>query len=76
MLSYQYVGDAFLDISGAFDNLKLCQAVRSMRTKAVSNCITNWYSDYQYNWKIRADIKGKSSQATIHKGTPKGGGEF
>ena len=63
----------FLDISGAFDNLKLDAAERGMKAKRISQSITDWYKFYLENRTICTEIGGVEIRRCLNQGTPQGG---
>ena len=63
----------FLDISGAFDNVKLSSATKGMKRVKIPPIIRAWYTDYLYNRVAHASVKGCTASRKLNKGTPQGG---
>jgi hypothetical protein len=63
----------FLDIKGAFDNVKTTSIIRGMESKDISPEIIAWYKQYLLNRSIVTDVQGIKVSRTVGKGTPQGG---
>jgi len=68
-----YALGVFLDIQGAFDNLRPESAIRGMEAKSFPPNVVKWYGQYLVSRKITVDIKGVKMNRSITKGTPQGG---
>ena len=73
VLNQKYALVAFLDISGAFDNVSIEAAVRGMRSKHFPEPIVKWFSYYLAHRIASVDIKGIKCVKHLVKGTPQGG---
>jgi len=69
----EYAMVAFLDISGAFDNLSTAAAVRGMKKHNFPEFIIKWYSFYLMNRFAEVNIKGVNKVRRLTRGTPQGG---
>ena len=73
ILRGEYAVGAYLDISGAFDNLSLEAAVTSLRARKVPEAICEWYGHYLLNRTATANLKGCTKTVALTRGTPQGG---
>ncbi len=64
---------AFLDIEGAFDNLDMAAAVKSMKSHGLDKSIIQWYEHYLKNRMSSVEYGEKTSHRALTKGTPQGG---
>ena len=69
----EYAMAAFLDISGAFDNLSTEAAVEGMLKHCVPDFIIKWYTFYLKNRFAEINIRGIEWTRRLTKGTPQGG---
>ena len=69
----QYAMVAYLDISGAFDNLDPDAAIRGMRRKKFPNLIIDWYAHYLRRRRVTTTVKGITRDRYLTTGTPQGG---
>ena len=69
----EYALVAFLDIKGAFDNVKTLSVVQGMEEKGVDAQIVDWYRYYLENRSVEVQINGIAKQRHLVKGTPQGG---
>ena len=70
----EYCVGVFLDIQGAFDNLKYNTIMREMRNQGIEHKIVDWYEQILENRTIEASIKGITCNKRPKQGTPQGGG--
>jgi len=63
----------FLDIQGAFDNVKPTSIVNAMKNKRFPNKIIRWYEHYLKNRSVELNHKGISQTRKLRLGTPQGG---
>ena len=73
VLRGEYALCAFLDISGAFDNLSTASAVEGLKKHGVPDDIIKWYEFYLNNRFINVNIKGIQEVRKLTRGTPQGG---
>ena len=69
----QYTLAAFLDIEGAFNNVKLSAIVNSLSTLGVEKPIRLWISKMLCSRVITSTIGDNSLQKLVDRGTPQGG---
>ena len=58
ILRGEYALGVYLDISGAFNNVKTTSAIEGMKKADINPSIINWYANYLYNQIAISDIKG------------------
>ena len=58
MLNNQYALAIFLDIAGAFDNVKPESCIRVMQHKGIPQKVVMWYSHYLDHCTIETEVKG------------------
>ena len=63
----------FLDIKGAFDNIKIDFALTEMRLKGVDEDICKWYEKYLLNRNSAIELNGYQERFGINRGLPQGG---
>ncbi len=63
----------FLDIQGAFDNVKPETIVEGLRNKQVDEKLITWYEYYLRNRSMTVTHKGVSVTRYLKRGTPQGG---
>ena len=63
----------FLDIKGAFDNISLESAIKSMATHNFPENIRNWYKHYLENRSGYTETNGTTLIRQLIRGTPQGG---
>ena len=73
ILRGEYAVGLFLDISGAFDNVKLSTAKSAMERALIPPRIREWYQDYLFHRTATAEFRGRKVTAILKKGIPQGG---
>ena len=73
LLSNAYALGTFLDIQGAFDNVKTEMIIRGLGHHQVPQLIITWYKSYLTNRCILTELKGASIKRFLTRGTPQGG---
>jgi ribonuclease HI len=68
-----YALGVFLDIQGAFDNIKPSSITAGMQDKRMDGSIIKWYSHYLRNRAVEVTYKGVTSTRRLTLGTPQGG---
>ncbi len=63
----------FLDIQGAFDNVKPQSIIKGMEAKGIDKPIITWYYHYLINRRIVVDHEGVKMGRYLTLGTPQGG---
>ena len=63
----------FLDIQGAFDNVKPEAIIQGMKAKGIDNSAVNWYEFYLRNRMVEVDHQGITAKRRLTVGTPQGG---
>jgi ribonuclease HI len=63
----------FLDIQGAFDNVKTESIIEGMKAKNIDRKIISWYGSYLQNRTVQIEYKGCKAERSLIKGTPQGG---
>ena len=69
----KYVCGVFLDIKGAFDNIKYASILGEFRARGVEDDITNWYQHFLENRYVMAKNGCACASVQPEKGTPQGG---
>ena len=69
----QYCLAIFLDIAGAFDNLRFDKVAAAMSRKGIDSQITEWYNNLLKNRVLVGEFAGKSSRKCPTRGSPQGG---
>ena len=73
LIKGEYALGVFLDIQGAFDNVKPESIVEGMRTKNIDSAMIKWYQHYLLNRQIEVDYEGVRMERKLTLGTPQGG---
>ena len=68
-----YTVALFVDIKGAFDNIKNENIVNAMKAKGCKNRYIKWCQDFLYNRNIVVDFKGVTIKRFPIMGAPQGG---
>ena len=71
--SGMYVVGVYLDIRGAFDNIKPHKIIESFRKKKFPSVICSWYEQYLTNRVCVTEHSGTYLEAKLERGTPQGG---
>ena len=69
----EYALSLFLDIKGAFDNLKQEAALEAMKERGIAGWFTDWYGSYLAQRTATATIHGITETRHVPKGSPQGG---
>ena len=69
----QYTLAAFLDIEGAFNNVRVDAIVDSLSKLGVDVCITNWIKVMLVSRVIHSTIGSDTTSRSVNRGTPQGG---
>ena len=72
-LRKEFTLGAFIDISGAFNNLKTDMALNAMRDRRFPEHLVSWYGSFVTNRIANTDVLGSKSKRRLHLGTPQGG---
>ena len=73
ILRGQYAVCVFLDIQGAFDNLRPEKALKAMKDKGVPRWFIEWYGPYLKRRYAKASYKGEEFSVRLSRGAPQGG---
>ena len=73
LLSNAYALGTFLDIQGAFDNVKTEKILQGLGHHQVPAQVITWYKSYLTNRCIHTELKGASVKRFLTRGTPQGG---
>lgn len=68
-----YVCGVFLDIKGAFDNLKYASIIKEFKSRGVENEIIDWYQHFLEHRCVTAKHGSASACVQPENGTPQGG---
>lgn len=63
----------FLDIQGAFDNIRTTSITNAMRERNFPSAIVQWYDYYLQNRIATTKIEGEDFERYLSRGTPQGG---
>ena len=69
----QYVVGVFLDIKGAFDNIKYASIIKEFKARGVENEITEWYRHFLEHRCVTAKHGSARASVQPENGTPQGG---
>ena len=73
ILRGEYAVGLFLDIAGAFDNVRMASANNAMYKSHFPPLIRAWYLNYLLNRTASAELRGYRVDALLERGTPQGG---
>ena len=73
LLNREYTLAVFLDIRGAFDNVKHSFVIRSLRNKGIEKEICDWYETYLSDRNSCITIGDQKSHFRLTRGVPQGG---
>lgn len=69
----EYTLAAFLDIEGAFNNIKTRSIISSLEESGIKTFLTNWIQTMLTSRVINASLGDFSVRKTVNRGTPQGG---
>ena len=69
----EFVVAAFLDLKGAFDNVKYEAIKRAMERRGIDKTLINWYDNLGKNRQLECEIGGICQTHKPSKGTAQGG---
>ena len=72
-LRKEFTLGVFIDIAGAFNNLKTENALNAMRNRGFPEHFVSWYGSFVTNRIVNAEVLGSKSKRRLHLGTPQGG---
>ncbi len=73
LLNKEFTLAVFLDIKGAFDNVKQSYVLQSMRNKGIESQICSWYNSYLSHRVSCISHEGKAVTFQHTRGVPQGG---
>ncbi len=73
LLNKEITVGIFLDIKGAFDNIKIDYALGEMKAKGIEKEICQWYEHYLLNRNSTIEIDSYKNKFGIDRGLPQGG---
>ena len=73
ILRNQFTLGVFIDITGAFNNLKTDNALNAMRNRGFQEHLVSWYESFATNRIVNSEILGCKSKRKLHLGIPQGG---
>ena len=73
ILRKEFTQGVFIDIAGAFNNLKTDKALGAMRDRGFPKHIVGWYKSFVTNRIINSELLGSKVKRKLHLGTPQGG---
>ena len=73
LLRKEFTLVVFLDLKGAFNNLKTDEALKAMAIRNLDKDITNWYGSFIKKRVITASLLGVKQTRKVDRGTPQGG---
>ena len=72
-LRKEFTLGVFIDIAGAFNNLKTDNALDAMRNRGFPEHLVSWYESFVTNRIVNTDLLGSKARRKLHLGTPQGG---
>ena len=69
----RFVIAIYLDIRGAFDNVRTRAIIRALKNRGVESTVLNMYEYYLENRTCEATLGGSKCLAKLNQGTPQGG---
>ena len=63
----------FIDIRGAFNNIKTDKALDAMRERGLPENLVSWYESFVTNRVAHSELLGSNLKRKLHLGTPQGG---
>ena len=73
LLRREFTLSVFIDIKGAFNNLKTEKALISMRKRGFPDHLVSWYESFVTNRVINSELLGSKVKRKLFLGTPQGG---
>ena len=73
LLRKEFTLGVFIDIAGAFNNLKTDKASGAMRDRGFPEHIVGWYESFVTNRIINSELLGSKIKRKLNLGTPQGG---
>ena len=72
-LRKEFTLGVFIDIAGAFNNLKTDKALDAMRERGFPEHLVSWYESFVTNRIVNSDVLGTKAKRKLQLGTPQGG---
>ena len=72
-LRKEFTLGVFIDIAGAFNNLKTENALDSMRNRGFPEHLVSWYESFVTKRVINTELLGTRAKRKVNLGTPQGG---
>ena len=72
-LRKEFTLGVFIDIAGAFNNLKTEKTLDAMRERGFPEHLVSWYESFVTNRIVSSDVLGTKTKRKLHLGTPQGG---
>lgn len=69
----EYTLAAFIDIEGAFNNVKTCSITKALEKQKINQSIISWINEMLRGRIIRTELAGKTERRRVNRGTPQGG---
>ena len=73
LLRKEFTLGVFIDIAGAFNNLKTEKALDAMRKRGFSEHLVSWYNSFVTNRVVNSELFGSKIKRKLYLGTPQGG---
>ena len=73
LLRKEFTLGVFIDIAGAFNNLKTQNALDAMKTRGFPDHLVDWYESFVTNRVVNSELFGTKVKRKLHLGTPQGG---
>ena len=73
ILRQEFTLGVFIDIEGAFNNIKTEKALSAMRERGFPEDLVSWYESFVTNRVINSELLGSKVKQKLHLGTPQGG---
>ena len=73
MMNDQWCIAVFLDVKGAYNNLKFSSITEAMTARGFHSDIVGWYSNFLHNRIVTSQIGQSSASIIPRRGTPQGG---
>merc|ERR1712015_394370 len=72
-LRKEFTLGVFIDIAGAFNNLKTENALEAMRKRGFPEHLVSWYESFVTNRIVNSELLGSKAKRKLKLGTPQGG---